>query len=305
MKLSDFYRTAILWTCYLENYQRPERYLNLFGLGLPERLMFDRLGQFFPFDEYYDRGGSADRRRGLVDLEHSPRSRVIPWMYRPLGANDRIAGKDIVAPSLEIFLELDNKIEAKKLFEKLNLPTPRWGYNPGRTLMVEKPIRDSAAGLGVRLTREPAREGCFLEEYMPGCRSIGIQYFIYNEPEFICADEMLLGNTSENAFTFHTQKNVVRDEIPDSLQNDCDTLGAVLAGKGYRGFVGFDVLLNGQSYYFLEVNPRGIAFLPAYFAATARGWMRFQTYTRAPSPGGETIILLDFGAQHKVVERLP
>jgi hypothetical protein len=305
MKLADLYKTALLWSCYLENFPRPERYLDIYKLTMQQRLLFDSLGQFFPFDEYYIRAAREASHRGLTDLRQSDKSLIVPWIYWPLNQVDRLHDKEVIAPSLAMFQMLDDKLATKRLFQILDLPTPKWGNMDMHPPMVEKPIRDSAGGLGIRLTKGSPRDGCFLEEYMPGFQSVGIQYFAYGDPDFICADEMLFDGVPDRMFTFHAQRNVLKEELPAALLLDCDKLVACLIEKGYRGFIGIDVLVREDRYCFLEINPRGIAFLPAFFAASAQGWKHFKSYTRAPSSRQEIIVLLDFGSQHRVVERLP
>lgn len=304
MKFADLYSEAIIWTCYLENFPCPERYLNIYGLSINERLMFDQLGGLSPFDEFYVRCPGREIARGISDLGLSKKSLILPWIYWPKGHLDTLQGKHVIAPSAEMFNRFDNKVETKKLFERLGIPTPMWSFSNNVTQMVEKPIQDSAGGLGISLTSLNPRDGYFLEEYASGYKSIGIQFFIYDEAEFICADEMLFNSDGTDAFTFHAQRNVEIDELPEKLIDNCLKLIEYISDKGYKGFIGIDVLVREENYYFLEINPRGIAFLPAYFAASARGWKRFKAYTEKKTPGDNALILLDFGKLKKVVERL-
>jgi hypothetical protein len=304
MKLSDFYHEAILWTCYLENYPDPERYLNIYNLSMNDRLMFEHLGNFFPFDEFYAQCPGIGRADGIKSLTQSKKSFILPWIYWPKTSSDSLCGKQIISPSARMFAWLDNKIEAKTLFKKLGIPTPPWSFSSNGKPMLEKPIQNSAGGLGIRLTPHNPQSGCFLETWLPGYQSIGIQLFVYDEVEFVCADEMLFDHDDDVTFTFHGQRNVLINELPGKLIEDCFKLGGYLVREGYRGFVGTDALVKGEHYYLLEINPRGIAFLPAYFAATACGWTSFETYSKRKALEPGELLLLDFGSSRKVVREL-
>jgi hypothetical protein len=48
MKLEEFYGDAVLWTCYIENFSEPERYLNIHGLNHDDVLTFEQLGMNRP-----------------------------------------------------------------------------------------------------------------------------------------------------------------------------------------------------------------------------------------------------------------
>jgi hypothetical protein len=304
MKLSDFYHEAILWTCYLENYPDPERYLNIYNLSMNDRPMFEHLGAFFPFDEYYAQCPGIGPTDGIGSLTLSKKSFILPWIYWPKTSSDSLCGKQIISPSAEMFTLLDNKVETKKMFAMLGLPTPRWSFVRNGQRMLEKPIENSAGGLGLSLTENSPGAGCFLEEYIPGCQSIGLQFFVYKEVEFICADEMLFHSEEQETFCFHGQKNVRQDELPELLMEGCHKLGEYLSDSGYKGFLGVDALVGNDGYFFLEVNPRGIAFLPAYFAASSHGWTDFRTYMRDGSEVSDEVVLLDFGARKKVIKRI-
>ncbi len=304
MKFSDLYKEAVLWTCYLENRPNPERYLDIFGLHLNDLPLFDYLGKFFPFDEFYIRGVKDNIPRMIDNLDSSKKNLILPWMYKPVGAKDALCGKPILCPSLEMYDLLDNKVETKKLFDKFGIPTPERGFTNNGKKMLEKPIANSAGGLGIRLTDKNARAGYFLEEYIPQQRSIGFQFFVYDEVEFICANEMLFNSNGEDAFTFHAQKNVQKKDLPDALIEDCFKLLEYLLSAGYKGLIGIDVLTGDNGHYLLEINPRGIAFLPAFFAASARGWTNFITYMNKGDIKQKEIVLLDFGKSRKVVKEL-
>jgi hypothetical protein len=304
MKFADLYAEAILWTCYLENYLQPERYLNIYGLKKSDRVVFDQLGKFFPFSEYFCRGLDRNMPGIVCDLNRSDKSLIVPWLYQPRGANDILNGKRLLCPSAEIFCHLDNKIEAKKIFKKLGIPIPQWSFTSNGGEMLEKPVKDSAGGLGIRLTANDPGENCFLEEYIEGHKSIGLQFFIYDEVEFICADEMLFDSNGSSSFTFWAQRNVQPNELPSKLIDDCLKLGEYLFFLGYNGLLGIDALVRDSEYYLLEINPRGIAFLPAYFAASACGWTDFVTYMNKETLRQEEMILLDFGKTKKVVRKL-
>ncbi len=303
MKFIDLYHEAILWTCYLENFQEPERFLSIYGLGVKDVLLFDCLGRFFPFDEFYIRIDCPDAR-AINDLNKSKKSLVLPWMYRPKGSIDTVSGKRIVCPPSEMFEFLDNKVEAKRLFKGMGIPTPNWSFMNDGKQMLEKPVQDSAGGLGIRLSFENPRDGFYLEEYLRGYRSIGLQFFVYDEAEFICANEMLYSPHGEREFTFHSQINVGKDELPQMLMADCLNLSEYLLDKGYRGLINIDALVGDEKHYLIEVNPRGSAFLPAFFAALSLGWTRFITHMETGATEREEIVLLNFGRSKKVVRKL-
>jgi predicted ATP-grasp superfamily ATP-dependent carboligase len=224
-------------------------------------------------------------------------------MYRPQGPRDVKCGKELLVPPVALFLLLDDKVETKALFRTLGLATPRSHLRSSGHLMVEKPVRDSAGGIGMRLTKEDARAGHFLEEFIPGCQSIGMQYFLLEQSEFICANEMLFeGETT--TFTFYAQRHVPRNQLPPALINECFRLCDYLLDRGYRGLLGIDALVRGTEHYLIEVNPRGIAFLPAFFAAQSLGWSSFITYMNADEPSDGEVVLLDFGRRRKVVRSL-
>jgi hypothetical protein len=304
MKLSDFYHEAILWMCYLENFPKPERYLNIYNLSMNDRLMFERLGYFFPFDEFYAQCSGGERADGIRSLTLSKKSFILPWIYWPRGSSDSLCGKQIISPSAEMFTLLDNKVETKKIFLMLGLPTPKWSFVRNGKKMLEKPIENSAGGLGLSLTENNPGAGFFLEEYIPGYRSIGLQFFVYKEVEFICADEMLFHSKEQETFCFHAQENVQQDRLPASLMEGCYKLAEYASSSGYKGFLGIDALVGNDGYFLLEVNPRGIAFLPAYFAASSRGWTDFRTYMREGNGAGDEVVLLDFGERKKVIRRI-
>lgn len=289
--------------CYLENCPNPERYLNIYGLAKNDLPLFDNLGKFFPFGEFYVRGLNGYTSRAICDLNLSEKPFILPWMYWPVGINDTLHGKQIICPSSEMFNILDNKVETKKIFEKLNIPTPKWSFVNNCKKMLEKPIRDSAGGLGIRLTNSNPQDGCFLEEYLIAHCSIGLQFFVYDEVEFICADEMLFYSDGNPKFTFHAQKNVQQNELSKELMKDCFNLGKYLLIEGYKGFLGIDVLVGDNGHFFLEVNPRGIAFLPAFFAASSLGWQNFMTYMNYREVEEQELVLLDFGKSKKVVRK--
>lgn len=303
MKFADLYHDAIFWTCYLENYPDPERFLKIYGLTKHERVMFDHLGKFFPFEEFYVRGDCLEIPRAVNDLSMSKKSLILPWIYRPTLPAETLQGKRLICPSNELFTFLDNKIEVKKLLEKLGFPTPKWSFFNKGEKMLEKPIQNSAGGLGITLTANNSRDGYFLEDYIQGHRSIGMQFFVYDEVEFICANEMLFHSNGKDEFTFHAQKNMQRMEIPDAVIEDCFKLLEYLLSIGYKGFIGIDVLIE-EGHFMLEINPRGIAFLPVFFAASAFGWKHFITYMKEQSIEQGEIILLDFGRTKKVVRKL-
>ena len=169
--------------------------------------------------------------------------------------------------------------------------------------MLEKPIADSAGGLGIKMSKSNPSKGYFLEEYIEGGCSIGLQFFIYDEVEFICADEMLFRRDEQEKFRFHAQKNVQINELPNALMDDCFKLLEHLSDSGYKGFIGIDALIGDGGHYLLEINPRGIAFTPAYFAASALGWTSFITHMKKGDLGKDEILLLDFGHSKKIVKK--
>ena len=304
LKFEDLHNEAILWTCYLENFPDPERYLTIYGLKHVHRLMFDNLGQFFPFDTFYSRYPDGSASRALPQLDMSDKPFILPWIYWPAEGINALSGKEIIVPSKELFIQLDNKVHTKELFESLSIPTPRWSFIFRGGTMIEKPISNSAGGLGIKSANGDAAEGCFLEEYLDGNRSIGLQFFIFDEPEFICADEMLYEEGAHEKFRFHAQKNVPIDGLPGPLIDDCFRLLNTLSDHGYRGFIGMDALVGDDGHYLLEINPRGIAFTPAYFAASALGWTNYQTFVKKGELETDEILLLDFGHCRKIVKRM-
>jgi len=302
MKFQDLYDQAVAWSCYLENFPDPGRYLGLYGLSDQDATRFDCLGRFFPFRHYYARPDDCAGPRVVHDLGACNERFVLPWIYWPTGSNDFIHGKSIIAPPAAIFNFLDNKVNAKRLFQSLKIPTPSWGCLREGMPMVEKPIENSAGGIGIRLTSQAAREGYFLERYLPGYRSIGVQLFVLEATEFICADLMLIDDSQGPSFTFHSQRNMSEEELPPALIEDLYRLGNHLKREGYRGFLGVDALVSDDDYHVLEVNPRGIAFLPGFFAARALGWKEFETRTTREPPEEDEIVLLDFGIRKKVIK---
>lgn len=304
MKFSDFYREAVIWTCYLENCPKPERYLNIYNLNQEDLPLFDHLGQFFPFDEFYVRDPESNVLNIIDALDSSKKNLILPWMYWPKGAKDMYGGKTIICPPADIFALLDNKIETKIIFRKLGISTPAWSLSKNGKEMLEKPIQNSAGGLGIKLTADNPGDGCFLEDYIPNHQSIGLQFFIYDEVEFVCANEMMFHLNGKQMFTFFAQKNIQQKKLPPKLIEECLNLGNYLMGMGYRGFLGVDALVEHKGYYLLEINPRGIAFLPAFFAASARGWTNFITYMNKGGFNQQEIVLLDFGKSKKVIRQL-
>jgi hypothetical protein len=304
MKFVDLYHEAILWTCYLENFLEPERFLSIYGLSVKDVLLFDCLGKFFPFKEFYVRGDCLDEPCAIKDLRLSRKALILPWIYRPKEFINTLSGKCLICPSAEMFALLDNKLMTKELFRSLEIPTSNWCFASKGIQMVEKPIQNSAGGLGIRLTNGDPQDGYYLEDYLPWYRSIGLQFFIYDEAEFICANEMLYSPHGERKFTFHSQINVEKDELPQTLMADCLNLSEYLLNKGYRGLINIDVLVGDEKHYLLEVNPRGSAFLPAFFAASAHGWTRFITHMKEETAEKGEILLLSFGRLKKVVRKL-
>jgi len=304
MKFADLCHEAVLWTCYLENFPAPERFLNIYSLTKREITLFDNLGKFFPFDEFYTRDGCCNTGRGIKELSSSRKRLILPWIYWPKGHRDILSGKTLIHPPSEMFTILDNKIEAKNIFTKLGIPTPKWSFISNGRRMLEKPIQNSAGGLNISLTNSNPKGGYFLEEYIPGHRSIGLQFFVYDEVELLCADEMLFHSDGQQTFTFHAQKNIQQDELPDGLIESCLKLGEYLSGKGYKGLFGIDALIGDGGHYLLEINPRGIAFLPAFFAASALGWTSFETYMSKSNTEQGEFVLLDFGSRKKVIRQL-
>ncbi len=304
MKFADLYHEAILWTCYLENFSSSERFLNLYGLDKKDILLFDCLGKFFPFDEFFVRGECSGDPRGIENLHLSKKPLILPWIYRPKRSADTLCRKHILCPPSELFALLDDKVVTKQLFQGLGIPTPDWGFIHKRRVMVEKPIRNSAGGLGIRLTNDNARQGFFLEEYLEEYHSIALQFFVYEEAEFICANEMLYHGYGERKFTFHSQINVMEGELSTILIGDCVKVILYLRDKGYRGLVNIDALVGNEDHYLLEINPRGSAFLPAFFAASAHGWTRFITHMKEETAEKGEILLISFGNLKKVVRKL-
>ncbi len=304
MKFSDLYGEAILWTCYHENFPFIYRILESYRIDKNYIPVFDRLGRFFPFDEFYVRGAKPDIRNAICDLTLSRKALLLPWMYRSTRPDETLKGKLLICPSYEMSRLLYNKIATKAIFGKLGLPVPQWSFpDKGRT-MLEKPIKNSGGGIGIRLTSEGPAAGCFLEEYIPGCRSIGMQFFIFDEVDYLCADEMIYECGEQPTFRFHAQSNVQKDELPEALIEECLTLCTYLMGLGYRGLVGIDALVGEGKHYFLEVNPRGIAFLPAFFAGSSMGWTHFITYMKDGAVDENEFVLLDFGRKKKVLRKL-
>ena len=303
MKFAELYTEAILWTCYLENYPEPERFLNIYGLDDKERLLFDCLGRFFPFGEFYSRTDCYDPR-AINNLHISNKTLMLPWIYRPVSPLNALSGKHIICPSSEMFDLLDNKVEAKKLLIKLGIPTPEWAFVNKGVKMLEKPVSNSSCGLGIRFTNDNSRDGYYLEEYLPGCSSIGLQFFVYDEAEFICANEMLYHTHGERDFTYHSQINIGQNKLPQMLIADCFNLIEYLQGKGYRGLINIDALVGAGTHYLLEINPRGSAFLPIFFAASSVGWTSFMTHMKKGGMEKDEITLLDFGRLKKVVKKI-
>jgi hypothetical protein len=303
MKFSDLYGEAILWTCY-ENSSLGYRILNSYGIDNNYITVFDHLGKFFPFDEFYVRGAKPDVRNAIVDLTLSKKSLVLPWMYRSTRPNETLKEKLLICPPYEMFSLLYNKISTKKVFGELGLPIPEWSFLSEERVMLEKPIQNSGGGEGIRLTSEGPGADCFLEEYIPGCRSIGIQFFIFDEVDYLCADEMIYEYGEQPTFKFHAQRNVQKDELPRALIEECFTLCTYFMELGYRGLIGIDALVGEGKHYFLEVNPRGIAFLPAFFAGSSMGWTHFITYMKDGATEEDEFILLDFGGKKKVLRKL-
>jgi hypothetical protein len=303
MRLADLYHEAIVWTCYLENFPDPERFLSIYGLSERDRLSFDCLGRFFPFNEFYARERCVDDRHTVYDLRVSNKPFLLPWIYKPTGTIDTISGKYVICPPEQLFTLLDSKLETKMLFKRLGFLTPEQTVPRGDVCMVEKPVCNSAGGLGIQLTGKSAREGFFLEEYIEGCQSFGLHFFVYDEVELICADEMLYYGESDQRFMFSAQVNVGKDELPQTLVADCFRCVDYLKGMGYRGFLNIDALSGERGHYLLEVNPRGGAFLPAFFAATSAGWTHFITGMRQGRPEKDELVLLDFGESKKVVKK--
>jgi hypothetical protein len=52
------------------------------------------------------------------------------------------------------------------------------------------------------------------------------------------------------------------------------------------------------------INPRGIAFLPIYFAAASLGWNRFISYMKDGYAEAGESVLLDFGKRKKIIREL-
>jgi len=142
------------------------------------------------------------------------------------------------------------------------------------------------------------------EEYIEGCQSFGLHFFVYDEVEFICADEMLYHGENDQRFIFSAQVNVGKDALPQTLLDDCFKCIDYLRGMGYRGFSNIDVLSGERGHYLLEINPRGGAFLPAFFAATSAGWTDFITRVRQGGTEKDELVLLDLGTSKKVVKKL-
>lgn len=303
MKFAELYAEAILWTCYLENYPDPAKFLNVYGLDNNERLLFDCMGRFFPFDEFYSRIDCYDPR-AINDLHISNKILILPWIYRHVTSLNVLSGKQIICPSSEMFDLLDNKVEAKKLLRKLGIPTPEWAFVNKGVRMLEKPVCNSSLGLGIGFTNDNPRDGYYLEEYLPGCSSIGLQFFVYDEAEFICANEMLYHTHGEKGFTFHSQINVGQDKLSQTLIGDCFNLIEYLQGKGYRGLINIDALVGDGTHHILEINPRGSAFLPVFFAASSVGWTSFITHMKVGGMEKDEITLLDFGRFKKVVKKI-
>lgn len=102
-------------------------------------------------------------------------------------------------------------MQTKKLFNRLGVQTPRWGFSLRGEKVLEKSIQDSGGGLGIHFTEEKtARPGFFLEEYLPGYLSLGLQFFIYDRTEFICADQLLYSQGETPEFAFRGQRNIPR-----------------------------------------------------------------------------------------------
>jgi hypothetical protein len=303
VKFAELYTEAILWTCWLENYPDPARFLNIYGLEDHERLLFDCMGRFFPFDEFYSRIDCNDPR-AINDLRVSKKTLILPWIYRPVTSLKVQYGKHIICPTSEMFDLLDNKVETKRLFKKLGIPTPEWTFNKKGVTMLEKPVCNSSLGLGIRLTDDNPRDGYYLEESLPSCSSFGLQFFVYDEAEFICATEMLYHSHGEKNFTFHSQTNVKQDKLPQTLVADCFKVIEYLQDKGYRGLINIDALVDDGTHHLLEINPRGSAFLPVFFAASAIGWTNFITHMKDGSSENEEITLLDFGRLKKIIRKI-
>jgi len=63
------------------------------------------------FEEFY--------QEAVIDLHSSKKKLILPWIYWPRGARDSLRDKRIIAPSAELFLQLDDKVQTKKLFNRL------------------------------------------------------------------------------------------------------------------------------------------------------------------------------------------
>lgn len=226
--------------------------------------------------------------------------------------------KDVISPSL---FWVDPNIIAY-LSDKKNIPelVPAEHVSPRRIMsfeqiLAEKPKlpivlktgdgRPTAGGSGVKLVKEEKQleeidetfgdlSNIIVEDYVENHKNISVHYFVdkNREIKFLGKSEQLVnedGNYRSSWISVH-----VEPELEKVVKAGFEVMKKI-AEKGYFGIAGFDVLMQDDNFYFIDLNIR--------FNASTCGLLLHESIEK--NYGKDTIRLCNFEWPSKFSEVLP
>ncbi len=164
---------------------------------------------------------------------------------------------------------------------------------PGRWL--QKP-RCGSGGHGIRFVKDgetisdPSR--CVLQEHVPGPAMSAIYVSNDTDCELVGVTEQLVGEPWLHAKPFAYAGNIGPLDGNEALQQKLTTLGTRLAQRtGLIGVWGIDFILNNDTPFVIEVNPRYTASVEVFELASsfrAFDWLRW-IFANEPKPTQHTV----------------
>ncbi len=154
-----------------------------------------------------------------------------------------------------------DKIEAKRAFEDLGIPTPEWEIvDSGRPemdppIVVKDPRSQAGHGVSVFTERKPAVHGRRLVERFVDGAEISMEVLSWRG-KVVSLVPAFKGSTREDRHPIRRMRMApapLNEDVERAIRKDAERLVKKL---GLEGNVDFDIVVNGDEYWFLEFNPR-------------------------------------------------
>ena len=193
-----------------------------------------------------------------------------------------VGGLVFIGPSAEALSHLGNKLSAKKTAQKAGVPTlPAFGLHnwkegdilqKARQMSYPLLLKSSAGGggRGLHIVRKEeelqrllqsapwsvdnvARSEIFLEKRLSAARHIEVQIFVSAEGELFLL--------SDRDCSIQRRQQKIIEEAPSGLPQKIKSrlfsaCRALLSQMNYRGAGTVEFLVQGEDFYFMEMNPR-------------------------------------------------